>query len=182
MKGHWPFCIHNFPFIHICFSQKIILGDCCMKTKIKLAYNEIYDVKKLFEEYTQMLGVNLDFQNYEQELDQLPGKYALPHGRLYIAYADDKLAGCIALRKVNDVVCEGKRLYVRPEFRGYKIGQMLMEQIIEDAVELKYKYVVLDTLATLESAVALYIKLGFYEIDPYYQNPLGNVVYMRLDL
>ncbi|MEN6461093.1 MAG: GNAT family N-acetyltransferase [Syntrophomonas sp.] len=153
-----------------------------MKIKIKPAYDEIESIKTLFTEYTQMLGVNLDFQNYKQELEQLPGKYALPDGRLYIAYDENKTKGCIALRKITDTICEMKRLYVRPEFRGQKIGQMLAEQIIEDAAKLKYKYMVLDTLAKLKSAVILYKKLGFYEIEPYYQNPLENVIYMRLDL
>jgi len=153
-----------------------------MEIKIKPAYDEIKSIKTLFAEYTQMLGVNLDFQNYEKELEQLPGKYALPDGRLYIAYAENKAAGCIALRRIDDAICEMKRLYVRPEFRGQKIGQMLAGQIIEDAAKLKYDFMVLDSLATLKSAVTLYKKLGFYEIEPYYQNPLDNVIYMRLAL
>ena len=153
-----------------------------MKVRIKPAYDEIDSVKELFTQYTEMLGVNLDFQNYEQELEHLPGKYALPDGRLYIACADNKAIGCIALRKINDTICEMKRLYVRPEFRGKKIGQLLAEQIISDAAKLKYEYMVLDTFTSLKSAIALYKKLGFYEIEPYYQNPLENVVYMRLEL
>lgn len=153
-----------------------------MKISIKSAYEQIESVKVLFSEYNQMLGVNLNFQNYEQELDQLPGKYALPDGRLYIAWVKNTAAGCIALRRINDRACEMKRLYVRPEFRGYQIGQMLADQIIADAIELEYKYMLLDTLTTLENAVALYKKLGFYEIEPYYQNPLENVIYMRFDL
>jgi ribosomal protein S18 acetylase RimI-like enzyme len=153
-----------------------------MKIKIIPAYDEIESIKTLFTEYTQMLGVNLDFQNYEKELEQLPGKYALPDGRLYIAYAENKATGCIALRRINDTICEMKRLYVRPEFREQKIGQMLADQLIEDATKLKYDYMVLDTLGTLKSAITLYKKLGFYEIEPYYQNPLDNVIYMRLKL
>lgn len=153
-----------------------------MKIIIKPAYDEIENIRILFTEYKQMLGVNLDFQNYEQELEQLPGKYALPDGRLYIACNDDQATGCIALRKINVENCEMKRLYVRPEFRGHKIGQMLAEQILADAAKLKYKYILLDTLTTLKSAVILYKKLGFYEIEPYYQNPLENVIYMRLEL
>jgi hypothetical protein len=130
----------------------LILGGCIMKITIKPAYDEINSVKALFTEYTQMLGVNLDFQNYEQELDQLPGKYALPDGRLYIACDEEKAVGCVALRR------------------------------IEDAAQLKYEYMVLDTLINLESAVNLYKKLGFYEIGPYYENPLKNVIYMRKEL
>lgn len=153
-----------------------------MKIDIIPAYDEIEGIKILFAEYTQMLGVNLGFQDYEKELQQLPGKYALPDGRLYIAYAENKASGCIALRRIDDAICEMKRLYVRPEFRGRKIGQMLVGQIVEDAKKLKYDYMVLDTLAKLENAVILYKKLGFYEIEPYYQNPLDNVIYMRLEL
>lgn len=153
-----------------------------MEVRIKPAYDEIDCVKALFTEYTQMLGVNLDFQNYEQELEQLPGKYALPDGRLYLAYAENKAIGCIALREINDVICEMKRLYVKPKFRGKKIGQMLADQIISDAAQLKYDYMVLDTLTSLKSAIILYKKLGFYEIEPYYENPLENVIYMRLKL
>jgi len=152
-----------------------------MKVSVKPAYDQIDNVKVLFAEYTQMLGVNLNFQNYKQELDQLPGKYALPDGRLYIAWVEDTAAGCIALRRINDQACEMKRLYVRPEFRGFKIGQMLADQVIADARQLKYDYMLLDTLKKLESAVTLYKKLGFYEIEPYYVNPLEDVVYMRLD-
>lgn len=153
-----------------------------MKITIKPAYDEINSVKALFTEYTQMLGVNLDFQNYKQELDQLPGKYALPDGRLYIACNEEKAVGCVALRRIDDAVCEMKRLYVKPEFRGQKVGEMLADRIIEDAAQLKYEYMVLDTLMNLESAVNLYKKLGFYEIGPYYENPLKNVIYMRKEL
>ncbi|MEA4923768.1 MAG: GNAT family N-acetyltransferase [Syntrophomonadaceae bacterium] len=153
-----------------------------MNIKTRLAYDEIPVIRTLFAEYTDTLGVNLDFQNYEQELEHLPGKYALPSGRLYLAYAESDLAGCVALRRIDDETCEAKRLYVRPEFRGLKIGQMLMEQIIRDAAELHYSYMLLDTLATMDSAKGLYYKLGFYEISPYYENPLENVTYMRLDL
>lgn len=153
-----------------------------MKIEIRPAYDEIESIKALFTEYTQMLGVNLDFQNYDQELEHLPGKYSLPYGRLYMACADTQAIGCVALRRINDAICEMKRLYVKPEFRGQKIGQLLADQIIQDAVKLKYDYMVLDTFTSLSSAVNLYKKLGFYEIEPYYQNPLENVIYMQLKL
>jgi ribosomal protein S18 acetylase RimI-like enzyme len=153
-----------------------------MEIIIKPAYDQIETIRVLFAEYTQMLGVNLDFQNYAEELEQLPGKYGLPDGRLYIAFADSKAVGCVGMRRINDTSCEMKRLYVKTEFRGHKIGQMLANKIIEDAVELKYDYMLLDTFATLKKAVSLYKKLGFYEIEPYYNNPLENVIYMRLYL
>lgn len=153
-----------------------------MKFSIELAYNALDSVRTLFTEYTRMLGVNLDFQNYEQELLQLPGKYALPDGRLYLARCEGEAIGCVALRRLGPTSCEMKRLYVKPEFRGQKVGQILAEKVIADAEKLKYEYMVLDTLAQLDKAIKLYQKLGFYNIEPYYENPLDNVIYMRRDL
>lgn len=153
-----------------------------MKIEIKPAYDRIESIKELFTEYTSMLGVNLEFQKFDQELEQLPGKYALPYGRLYIAGIANQAMGCVALRRRDDLTCEMKRLYVRPEFRGLKIGQKLAEKVIEDARTMKYEFMVLDTFTTLNSAVVLYRKLGFYEVEPYYNNPLDNVIYMQLKL
>jgi ribosomal protein S18 acetylase RimI-like enzyme len=153
-----------------------------MDIDIKPAYNQVACVRHLFMEYRQMLGVSLDFQNFEYELEHLPGKYAYPGGRLYLARVDNQAAGCIALRKIDNTICEMKRLFVRPEFRGHKIGQKLAETIIKDALQLQYQQMILDTFTTLTNAVALYQNLGFYEIEPYYENPLDNVIYLRLDL
>lgn len=153
-----------------------------MKIDIKTAYDDLENIKLLFNEYTVMLGVNLAFQGYDDEINNLPGKYALPYGKLYIAYYDNKAAGCIALRKFGNDGCEMKRLFVRPEYRYLKIGKKLVDKIIEDAHELKYKYMVLDTLSNLHEAIALYKKSGFQEIKAYYKNPLDNVLYFRLDL
>lgn len=153
-----------------------------MEIDIKAAYNDLENIKLLFNEYTTMLGVNLAFQGYDEEIKNLPGKYALPYGRLYIAYYDNKAAGCIALRKFENDGCEMKRLFVRPEYRHLKIGKKLVDKIIEDARELKYKYMVLDTLSNLHEAVSLYRKSGFQEVEAYYENPLDNVLYFKLDL
>ena len=106
----------------------------------------------------------------------------MPEGRLYLAYCGGQLAGCIGLRKINDVRCEMKRLYVRPEFRGKCIGSMLIQKIIEDAKEIGYQHMLLDTLPFLESAVHMYKKWGFYEIESYNDSPMETSVYMRLDL
>lgn len=152
-----------------------------MEIDIKLAYDDLENVKLLFNEYTAMLGVNLTFQGYDAEIKNLPGKYAMPSGRLYIAYCGNKAAGCIALRKFGEDGCEMKRLFVRPEYRHLKIGKKLVDKIIEDAHELKYKYMVLDTLSNLHGAVALYKKSGFHEVEAYYENPLDNVLYFKLD-
>ncbi|MEH1741023.1 GNAT family N-acetyltransferase [Fusobacterium varium] len=153
-----------------------------MEIDIKAAYNDLENIKLLFNEYTTMLGVNLAFQGYDEEIKNLPGKYALPYGRLYIAYYDNKAAGCIALRKFENDGCEMKRLFVRPEYRHLKIGKKLVDKIIEDARELKYKYMVLDTLSNLHEAISLYRKSGFQEVEAYYENPLDNVLYFKLEL
>ena len=153
-----------------------------MKIDIKAAYDDLENIKLLFNEYTTMLGVNLAFQGYDDEIKNLPGKYAMPYGRLYIAYYDNKAAGCIALRKFGNDGCEMKRLFVRPEYRHLKIGKKLVDKIIEDARELKYKYMVLDTLSNLHEAVSLYRKSGFQEVEAYYENPLDNVLYFKLEL
>ena len=153
-----------------------------MSCEISLAYDYIDEVKGLFEEYTKMLGVNLDFQHYDEEINSLPGKYIMPDGRLYLAYYNGNLAGCIGLRKFDKDTCEMKRLFVRSEFRGLKIGKLLSLKVINDAKKLGYKTMYLDTLSTLENAVYTYKNLGFKEIEPYYKNPLEDVLYFKLDL
>lgn len=153
-----------------------------MDIKIKLAYDEIENIKILFEEYTKMLGEDLTFQDYESELKSLPGKYQLPEGRLYIAYFENRVAGCVALRYLEENKCEMKRLYVRPEYRNKKLGKLLAQKVIEDAGVIGYKSMVLDTLGSLKSAICLYESLGFKQIQPYYYNPLKDVLYFELIL
>lgn len=146
---------------------------------IKAAYDRLDDVETLIREYHKSLNVDLCFQNFDEEIATLPGKYAQPDGRLYVLYLDDKLAGCVALRRFDASRCEMKRLYVRPQFRGLKLGQILAEKVIEEAKAIGYREMVLDTLRTLESANAMYHKLGFEETKPYYDNPLPDVVYFK---
>ena len=160
-----------------------------MLVEIKLAYNCTDKVKELFSEYTDMLVKSdndfanyLQLQDYDLELENLDKKYGLPKGRLYIATVEGDVAGCIALRNIDDKSCELKRLYVRPEFRGNQIGQMLIEQIISDARDLGYKQILLDTLPFLKSAIYIYEKLGFYQIRPYNDSPMKNSIYYRYDL
>ena len=124
----------------------------------------------------------LEIQNYDDELRHLEAKYGMPDGRLYLLYCDEQLAGCIGLRKIDDANCEMKRLYVRPEFRGRHLGDVLVEKIIEDAKEIGYSYVLLDTLPFLESAINLYENFGFYEIDSYNDSPMDTSIYMKLNL
>jgi len=153
-----------------------------MGYEIKLAYDRLDEVRTLFKEYHKMLGVDLCFQDFEDELKTLPGKYAQPDGRLYVITLENKLAGCIGLRRYDETRCEMKRLFVRPQFRGLRLGQILAEKIIQDAKDIGYKEMVLDTLSSLESAVYMYRKMGFEEVEPYYDNPLKDVLYFKLKL
>jgi len=138
-------------------------------------------VRQLFIEYQQWLNFSLCFQGFDKELAELPGKYAPPAGRLYIAFDGGNIAGCIALRPMDDEgICEMKRLFVREEFRGKEIGRMLAERIIADAREIGYRAMRLDTLQRMETARALYTQLGFTIIPKYYDNPMDEVVYMEL--
>ena len=137
----------------------------------------------LFREYEAWLGLDLCFQGFEAELATLPGKYTKPDGRLYLAYFEEKLAGCIALRKIENGVCEMKRLFVRDEFRGQKIGIHLIEKIIADARGIGYNALRLDTFPPkMRKAVSLYESHGFHQISPYYDNPNEGVLYMELTL
>ncbi|HSS18665.1 MAG TPA: GNAT family N-acetyltransferase [Pyrinomonadaceae bacterium] len=144
---------------------------------------DVATARKLFEEYATALGFSLCFQNFDKELAELPGNYAAPDGRLFLAVADHQTAGCIALRKIGDGICEMKRLYVRPEFRGTGLGRHLAEKLIETARELGYKQMRLDTVpGKMDSAIALYRSLGFNEIEPYTLNPVEGALFFELQL
>ena len=144
---------------------------------------QMRDARLLFREYESWLGMDLCFQDFEHEVAELPGKYAKPHGRLLLAYSDGKLAGCIAMRKLEDGVCEMKRLFVRDGFRGQKIGIQLIEKVIEESRKENYKKLRLDTFPPkMAKAVSLYESHGFRLIPPYYHNPHVGVVFMELSL
>ena len=144
---------------------------------------QVDDARVLFRELESWLGLDLCFQGFEQELAGLPGKYAVPDGRLYLAYFDGELAGCIAMRKLEDGVCEMKRLFVRDAFRGQRIGVQLVERLIADAREVGYSRMRLDTFPPkMGKAVSLYESHGFVPIPPYYDNPNGGVLFMELTL
>jgi len=143
---------------------------------------EIEAVRRLFREYEAFLDVDLGFQNFDAEFAGLPGKYARPDGDLLIGLAGNRILGCVAVRRLDEGVCEMKRLYVRPEARGTGLGRRLAQQIIEIARELGYSMMRLDTLDRLTKAMSLYETLGFRRTAPYYENPLQGVVYWELTL
>jgi len=139
-------------------------------------------VEALFREYVASLAEDISFQNVDEELGALPGKYARPTGVVLIARSGEDAAGAVAYRMVEPGVCEMKRLYVRPAFRGTGLGRELANELIEDARAQGYRTMLLDTLASMASARALYRDLGFVAVAPYYDNPLPGVMYMALEL
>ncbi|MDH3713866.1 MAG: GNAT family N-acetyltransferase [Gammaproteobacteria bacterium] len=143
---------------------------------------DLHEVRKLFEEYAASLGISLDFQDFDSELAGLPGDYAPPAGCLLIARWREQVAGCVALRQFGDRICEMKRLYARPPFRGLKIGRSLAEAVIERACAIGYEHMRLDTLPAMRSARNLYSSLGFREIDSYRYNPIEGTAFMELAL
>jgi len=143
----------------------------------------IKETQVLFREYEKWLNVSLCFQGFEEEVNTLPGKYSPPEGRLYLVQLDDKFSGCIALRKLEEGICEMKRLYLREELRGKEIGNTLVTKIIQDAREIGYKAMRLDTIKEkMPKAVAIYSRHGFIETEPYYHNPNPHTLFMELDL
>lgn len=153
-------------------------------TKLLLAdfEKQLPQIVEILKEYADSLGFDLHFQEFQKELAELPGEYAPPDGRLILAMEDDKIAGCVALRKFGPGICEMKRLYVRPEFRGKKIGRELAEAIIEEARRIGYQRMRLDTVHFMKEAIALYLSLGFEEIEPYRYNPIEGTKFMEMKL
>jgi len=143
------------------------------------AARDIPAVRELFLEYAGWLQVDLCFQGFEQELATLPGAYAPPDGRLILAADGDAAAGCIALRRFDAESGEVKRLYVRPAYRGRGLGDRLAAAVVESARAIGYRRLLLDTLAPMRSAQALYARAGFRETGAYYANPIPGAIYME---
>lgn len=145
--------------------------------------SEIAQARELFLEYAQSLGFSLCFQNFDQELANLPGEYAPPDGRLLLAEFEAKVAGCVALHKLEEGICEMKRLYLRSQFRGKGLGRAIADRIIAEAREIGYQRMRLDTVEpVMKDAVAMYRKFGFREIASYCKNPIEGALYMELEL
>jgi putative acetyltransferase len=144
---------------------------------------QIAQARELFLEYAQSLGFSLCFQNFDKELAELPGDYAPPDGRLLLAEYEGQLAGCVALHKLEPGICEMKRPYLRPQFRGKGLGRVLAERVIAEAREIGYRRMRLDTVEpVMKDAVAMYRRLRFKEIRAYRPNPMAGTLYMELEL
>ena len=160
-----------------------------MRLELIPGYDRPAELLSLFTEYTRMLvshdpsfQIYLDIQHYADEIRDLEAKYGRPEGRLYLALWEGEAAGCIALRKLDEQRCEMKRLYVRPAFRGHRIGGALVDRVIQDAKAIGYRHMLLDTLPFLESAIHMYRKRGFYEIPCYNESPMETTIFMQYDL
>ncbi len=147
---------------------------------------ELAATREIFQEYADSLNIDLAFQGFDEELNDLPGEYAAPRGDLVLALVEGAVAGCCALRPIDDVdyanACEMKRLYVRKAFRGFGLGRQLVDHTLASAAQLGYDCILLDTLDSMESARALYADFGFEEIPPYYHNPIAGTHYLKAEI
>jgi ribosomal protein S18 acetylase RimI-like enzyme len=139
-------------------------------------------VRALFLEYASSLDFDLCFQNFDHELESLPGEYASPRGMILLAEVDEVIAGCVAARPIEDDRCEMKRLYVKPEFRGRGVGRALARAVLDAACAAGYGRMRLDTVPQMSEAIGLYRSLGFVEIEPYRVNPIPGSLFMEGEL
>ena len=142
----------------------------------------VAEARALIEEYSRGIGFSLDFQDFARELESLPGEYAPPRGALFLARIGARYAGCVGLRPLDEVTCEMKRLFVRPEFRDRGIGALLARHLVAEGRRLGYRRMRLDTVPSMTAALGLYRRLGFREIPAYRYNPMSGAVYLELEL
>ena len=142
----------------------------------------ITQAKSLFLEYAESLSFDLCFQNFDNELEDFPSQYSPPTGNLFLCFFKNEAIGCVGIRYFEKDICEMKRLYVKPEYRGKGVGKELAISAIKSGKELGYEYMRLDTLSSMETANQLYKSLGFIEIDPYRDNPIDGAIYLELNL
>jgi GNAT superfamily N-acetyltransferase len=147
-----------------------------------LSSSQVAQVRDLFHEYAASLSFDLCFQNFSQELAELPREYGPPRGRLLSAFCHGQIAGCVALRPQGEDICEMKRLYVRPTFRGKGLGRRLASAVIDEARALGYVRMRLDTVPSMKEAIALYESMGFEPIEPYRDNPICGALFLELEL
>jgi ribosomal protein S18 acetylase RimI-like enzyme len=144
---------------------------------------QIEIVRTIFREYAESLGFDLGFQQFDAELAGLPGKFATPRGCVLLASDDDgEIVGCVAMRPLDETICEMKRLYVRPTGRGLHVGRQLAMRICAAAQQAGYQRMRLDTLPTMHAALGLYASLGFEPIDAYVFNPIPGAIFLECDL
>jgi GNAT superfamily N-acetyltransferase len=173
--------LRELPSLTVGLLTRGILGR--MKILRAESSEQIEQARELFREYEAWIEVDLCFQSFAKELAGLPGDYAAPEGRLLLVFEKEKLAGCIALRKLGRSVCEMKRLFVRPEFHGKGIGRQLVDAIVREAREIGYQKMRLDTIPPkMNKAISIYRSMGFKEIEPYYATPVPGAKFMELAL
>ena len=154
-----------------------------MDLKEVKSHKEYKAAISLFKEYVSQINVDLSFQNFDKEIKEIKSQYSRPHGAIFIAYDFGKVPiGCSGLRRFEDSICELKRMYLKKEFRGRGIGKRLLIKSIEVGKELGYEKMRLDTLPSMESAIRLYKKIGFYEIKAYRFNPVEGTKYFEIQL
>ncbi|HEY9164817.1 MAG TPA: GNAT family N-acetyltransferase [Candidatus Kryptonia bacterium] len=153
-----------------------------MRTALPADEALIQTARSLFMEYAKSLNFSLCFQDFDEEVAHLPGDYAPPNGRLILVYDGPVALGCIALRKIEDGICEMKRLYLKPEARGKGLGRKLAADLIAEAVRIGYTKMRLDTVPSMTEAISLYRSLGFRDVRQYTKNPIEGALFMELEL
>jgi ribosomal protein S18 acetylase RimI-like enzyme len=153
--------------------------DLSITCKIAESDQDFEHGRELFLEYAGSLPIDLAFQNFSKELETIRDQYHKPQGALLLTYVSEELAGCAGIRKLNNETAELKRMYVRPEYRGYKLGKELLTCALKTARELGYRSIRLDTLSTMTKAQKLYESFGFQTIAAYYPNPFEDTIYME---